>query len=147
MMLYFAYGSNMSRALMHKHCPTAKAVGTGVLDRHRFMITADGYASVLPGSGCVHGVLWRVLTRDLTALDLYEDVASGLYRRRRCNVSCGSARHNALIYVARPRGEGGPKPGYLELVVAAARDWNFPQSYISELSRWATFARVGGVSS
>jgi hypothetical protein len=93
---------------------------------------------VVPGAGCVHGVLWRLAPRDLVALDDYESVASGLYHRRRCIVSCGSARHGALIYVARPRGNGKPKPGYIELVIAAARDWDIPQSYIRELTLWAT---------
>jgi gamma-glutamylcyclotransferase (GGCT)/AIG2-like uncharacterized protein YtfP len=140
MTLYFAYGSNMSRALMQKHCPTAKAVGAAMLDRHRFVITADGYASVLPSARSVHGVLWRLAPRDLVALDLYENVASGRYRRDRCSISCGSARHRALIYIARPRGDGKPKSGYLELVIAAARDWDLPQSYIGELARWMPLA-------
>jgi gamma-glutamylcyclotransferase (GGCT)/AIG2-like uncharacterized protein YtfP len=138
MTLYFAYGSNMSRALMRKHCPTANAIGMAALDRHRFVITADGYASVLPGPGSVYGVLWHLAPRDLVALDNYESVASGLYHRRRCIVSCGSARHNALIYIARRRGDGKPKPGYIELVIAAARDWDIPQSYIRALALWAS---------
>jgi gamma-glutamylcyclotransferase (GGCT)/AIG2-like uncharacterized protein YtfP len=138
MTLYFAYGSNMSRALMRVHCPTAKDVGTGVLDRHRFMITTDGYASVDPCAGAVvHGVLWRLTPRDLAALNIYESVDTGLYRARRLVIRHGSGRHNALIYIARPRGRGKPKPGYLELIIAAAREKAFPQAYVRELMRWA----------
>jgi len=33
-MLHFAYGSNMSRALMHRRCPQAKALGGAPDARH-----------------------------------------------------------------------------------------------------------------
>jgi len=139
MTLYFAYGSNMSRALMRTHCPQARAVGTSVLERHRFVITADGYASVEPCAGSlVHGVLWRLTPRDRAALNIYESVDSGLYVGRRRVIRHGSTRHSALVYIGRPSGVGKPKPGYLELVVAAAREWEFPQSYVLELRRWAS---------
>ena len=53
MTLYFAYGSNMSRTLMRTHCPAAKEIGTAVLDGYRFVITADGYASIERRAGAV----------------------------------------------------------------------------------------------
>jgi hypothetical protein len=43
----------------------------------------------------------------------------------------------ALIYIARRRGEGLPRPGYITLVVEAAREWQLPESYIHSLARWA----------
>jgi hypothetical protein len=138
MTLYFAYGSNMSRTLMQTHCPAASDVGTAVLDGHRFVITADGYASIEPrAGGVVHGVLWRLTPRDIAALNIYESIDAGLYCSRRLLVRHGSGRHSALVYIARRRGHGKPKPGYLELVVAAARAWGFPHSYVGELKRWA----------
>jgi hypothetical protein len=42
--LYFAYGSNMHRTLMRRHCPGAEEFGTAALFGCRFMITTDGYA-------------------------------------------------------------------------------------------------------
>lgn len=138
MTLYFAYGSNMSRALMRRHCPTAKEVGTAVLEDHRFVISADGFASIARHrGGVVHGVLWRLTPRDLAALHIYESVGTGLYHCRRLAVRHARRQYNALVYVARPRGPGKAKPGYLELVIEAARDWNLPQPYVSELARWS----------
>jgi gamma-glutamylcyclotransferase (GGCT)/AIG2-like uncharacterized protein YtfP len=135
---YFAYGSNMSRALMRRLCPTAKDVGTAVLEGHRFVITADGFASIVRhAGGVVHGVLWRLTPRDFAALNIYESVGTGLYHCRRLPVRHGRRQCNAFIYVARPRGPGKPRPGYLELVIAAARDWNLPQPYVSELASWS----------
>jgi hypothetical protein len=139
MALYFAYGSNMSRALMRRLCPTAKEVGTAVLEGHRFVITADGFASIERHMGVVvHGVLWQLTPRDFAALNIYESVGTGLYHRRRFPVCYGRRQCNAFVYVARPRGPGKPRPGYLELVIAAARDWNLPQPYVSELARWSS---------
>ena len=147
MTLYFAYGSNMSRAMMRTHCPAAKEIGTAVLDGHRFVITADGYASIERRAGnVVHGVLWRLTPRDLAALNIYESVDTGLYHLRRLMVRRAGGGHNALVYVARPRGTGRPKPGYLELVVDAARDWNFPRAYVAELARWASSGLNGARS-
>jgi hypothetical protein len=47
-MLHFAYGSNMHRAVMRKHAPAAEPLGVARLAGYRFVITADGYASVEP---------------------------------------------------------------------------------------------------
>jgi hypothetical protein len=136
-MLHFAYGSNMSRALMRR-CPSARAVGPAVLEGHRFVITRDGYASVVRCPGArVHGLLWRLGPRDLAARHHYEGVASGLYRPVMRPVRCEGRSVPALVYIGRARGEGRPRPGYQALVVAAARDLNLPAGYVDSLARWA----------
>jgi gamma-glutamyl AIG2-like cyclotransferase len=159
MTLHFAYGSNMSRRGMRARCPHARAIGTITLPGWRFIIGRDGFASLVrqPGSR-VHGVLWRLSTRDVAAINAYESVQTGLYVRRRLPVrlelghasSCaGPARLSAherlsarlsataLVYIARRRGIGAARPGYVHLVVEAARDWSLPQAYIRSLARWA----------
>jgi hypothetical protein len=136
-MLHFAYGSNMHRAVMGRHAPTAEPVGAARLAHHRFVITADGYASVEPArTHTVHGVLWRITPRDRATLDIWENIAAGLYRATTMPVLHAGRRRPALIYLARPSRPGWPKAGYMELVVAAARQWRFPQSYIAALQRW-----------
>jgi gamma-glutamylcyclotransferase (GGCT)/AIG2-like uncharacterized protein YtfP len=137
MTLYFAYGSNMSRALMRRHCPAAKEIGTALLAGYRFVITVDGYASIVPQPGeTAHGVVWRLTPRDLAALNTYESLDSGLYRQVTLPIFAAGRRIAALVYIARPRGEGRPKPGYLDLVIAAARDWGLPDDYVRTLERW-----------
>src|SRR5262245_24529820 len=116
MLLYFAYGSNMSRALMRKHCPQTQPIGNAVLDSHRFIVTTDGYASIAPSSADqVHGVLWRLAACDVAALNAYEGVDAGLYRLgvRPVRHAAGMAR--ALVYMGRTCRPGRPRPGYLEL--------------------------------
>jgi hypothetical protein len=137
-MLHFAYGSNMSRALMRPRCPHAHEVGAAVLDDHRVMIFADGYATVVPAPGeRVHGILWRLTTRDLAALNVYERIDAGLFHAATMAVRCGTRRVAALVYVGRSRTPGRPRPGYLDLVVAAAGDVGLPASYVRKLERLA----------
>jgi cation transport regulator ChaC len=137
-MLHFAYGSNMDRAIMRRHAPAAIAVGVASLANHRFVITADGYASVVPAlADIVHGVLWRLTPRDRVTLDRWESVSSGQYRSEILPVKLpGGRRVLCLVYLARPRGAGCPKAGYMELVLAAARAWNLPSAYIASLLSW-----------
>jgi gamma-glutamylcyclotransferase (GGCT)/AIG2-like uncharacterized protein YtfP len=138
MTLYFAYGSNMSRAAMRQRCPGARELGLAVLENHDFIIIRDGYASVLPSPGdTVHGLLWRLDPRALAALNVYESLDSGLYRAMTLPVRSAGRRVTALVYVARSRALGSPRPGYLEEVVAAARELGFPPAYIDMLTRWA----------
>ena len=138
MVLHFAYGSNMSRAMMRRRCPAAEALGTATLSGWRFVVNPDGFGSIATQPGAlVHGVLWRLNARDLAAVNAYESVDSGLYLRRHLVVRCGGQPAPALVYIARRRGEGRPRPGYVELVVAAARDWELPDDYIRALARWA----------
>lgn len=138
MTLHFAYGSNMSRALMAARCRGAQVIGTAALPGWRFVINPDGFGSIAPQpGGCVHGVLWRLSARDLAAINAYESVDSGLYLRRRLAVRCGRVQAMALVYIARRQGEGTPRPGYVPLVVEAAREWQLPEPYIRSLARWA----------
>jgi gamma-glutamylcyclotransferase (GGCT)/AIG2-like uncharacterized protein YtfP len=138
MTLHFAYGSNMSRALMGARCRGAEAMGTATLSGWRFVINPEGFGSIAPQpGGRVYGVLWRLGARDLAAINAYESIDSGLYLRRRLSVRCGEAQATALVYIARRQGEGTPRPGYIPLVVEAAREWELPDIYIRSLARWA----------
>ena len=144
MTLHFAYGSNMSRPHMRTRCPGATAIGTATLAGWRFVINPDGYGSIAPQAGrIVHGVLWRLSPRDLAVINAYENVAGGLYLRRVLPVLHGERRERALVYIATRAGEGTPRPGYIELVAAAARDWDMPKVYIASLQRWSPSAWHG----
>jgi hypothetical protein len=143
-MLHFAYGSNMHRAIMRKHAPAAEPVGVARLAHYRFVITADGYASIEPARAqAVHGVLWRLTPRDRVTLDAWENIAGGLYRAETMPVLAAGRRHPALVYLARPRATGAPKAGYMEIVVAAARAWDLPAGYIDSLKAWLPSRQAG----
>ncbi len=135
MPLYFAYGSNMDRAAMAARCPASKALGSARLARHRFIVTSDGYASVVRDPRrTVWGLLWDIAFADMPALDRYESVASGLYVKLSQPVIAAAAARRALIYVARSQAAGQPRPGYMEGVLAAARDAGLPDDYLREIA-------------
>ena len=137
MTLYFAYGANMERAAMAKRCPAAQPLGPALLRGWRYVI-AQGYGSIAPApSSHVFGVLWRLTPRDLAALNAFESLDNGLYRRAMLTVETAGPRVRALVYVARKGGKPRPMPGYQERLIAAAQDWGLPPRYVAHLARLA----------
>ena len=65
----------------------------------------------------------------------------GLYRSVTLPVRAGARQVPALVYVARSRTPGLPRPGYLEAVLAAARDWSLPARL--RRRRWRAGCRPG----
>ena len=138
-MLHFAYGSNMSAALMRHRCPGARLEGGASLPGYRFIIMQSGYASVVPAPGSsVRGLLWRVTPRDVAALNAYENLDGGLYRAVTMAVASHRRRRAALVYIGCDRICGRPRPGYLDIVIEAARDAGFPPRYLDCLRHWAS---------
>jgi hypothetical protein len=144
--LYFAYGSNMHRHVMATHAPDARPVGVAALADYRFLITADGFASIEPERPrTVFGVLWRIEPRDRVRLDAWENVVGGLYRAVQLPVYHAGRRCAALTYLARRRPPGRAKAGYMELVIAAALEWQLPEAYIGFLQQFLP-QRPGGAT-
>jgi AIG2-like family len=135
--LHFAYGSNMNRAVMRRHGPGAEPIGIAALPNYRFLITAHGHASVAPcRTSTVYGVLWRLTPRDCATLAAWENIAAGLYRAAILPVR-RNGRRRALVYVACSQKEGAPQVGYMDVVIAAALEWQLPLPYIAELREWS----------
>jgi hypothetical protein len=134
MPLYFAYGLNMDRHGMAQRCPGARPLGAARLPRHRFAIAAEGYATILRDPRrTVHGVLWECRLSDMTALDRFERISTGMYVKIGQPVLLDGAPRRALVYVARSQASGRPAPGYLAAVLSAARGWDLPADYLHEL--------------
>lgn len=139
---YFAYASNIVKDAMEQRCPTARVVGMACLRHYRFRIVRSGYASAVPErNAMVYGILWLVGPADERALDAYEEIARGLYRRTCLTVEPvakprgGSQRMAALVYLASDASLGWPRPGYLEPIVAAAREYGFPRPALADIAR------------
>jgi cation transport regulator ChaC len=148
-MLHFAYGSNMSVPMMRRRCPAVRLEGRALLPGYRFVITREGYASILsaPG-GRVHGVLWRLTPRDLAALNAYENLGE-LYRAVTMTVVGNRRRVAALVYVGRSQARGRPRPGYMDIVTAACYVRNLARlaKGVSKPGRYARAAKPRKVSS
>jgi cation transport regulator ChaC len=144
MTVYFAYGSNMQRSAMKRRCPGAHALGPGMLSGYRFFVGLDGWGSVAPSAGnTVYGVLWRLTPRDIAALHAYELLHQGLYQVRYLTVRHDARRIRAMIYILRQRGHGIPRPGYVEMIAAAARSWKLPEPYVRSVERWSASRWTG----
>jgi hypothetical protein len=147
MPLYFAYGANMDVAAMARRCPRSRALGTARLMRHRFVVMPGGWGSVTRDPRqSVHGVLWDLAAADVRALDAFEEIGRGLYRKILQPVvksSGGAVR--ALVYVGH--GEGGePRRAYIEDVTAAARAWALPDAYVRQIEALLPRAAPGAAS-
>ncbi len=137
MPLYFAYGLNLDRETMAQRCPAARALGPARLMRHRFVITRDGWASVVRDTrACVHGGLWELTLGDLRALDRFEDVGRGLYVKVTQPIVTPGGAKRALVYVGTGAEGGVPKPGYIERIIACAPDWDVPADHLRLIAGW-----------
>jgi hypothetical protein len=88
-------------------------------------------------------MLWRLTPRDRVTLDAWENIAGGLYRAETVPVHYDGRQRPALVYIARPRPRGQPKPGYMEIVVKAARALELPADYIASLQEWLPTRPLG----
>jgi gamma-glutamylcyclotransferase (GGCT)/AIG2-like uncharacterized protein YtfP len=143
MPLYFAYGANMDRQAMAERCPRSRALGRARLARHRLFVMAEGYVSVASDPrASVHGVLWDLAQADVAALDRFEEVGRGLYKKIVQPVlrePVGSVR--ALVYVGATAIPGAARPSYLDGVITAARAWELPAAYVAYLESLAETPR------
>ena len=146
MRLYFAYGSNMSSAQMAMRCPGARAVGPAQLPGWRFHVNVRGSAAILPGEGSVvYGVLWRCNAAHFHALDNYEGVSWGNYRRRHVNIlmPCGASAL-AVVYAGTRTYEGRARVRYMATaVLPGAEAFGLPEAYIEELRSWMPDRPIG----
>lgn len=120
---------------MARLCPQAEPYGVASLRSYKYVIAASGFATVIPWPGSfVHGVLWKIGPMEIAALDRYEDIAGGLYRAVQLPIKYNERLLRALVYLANGDKAGPTPPGYIEKIVAAAKDWNLPAGYVDYLA-------------
>lgn len=140
-MRYFAYGSNMDPRQMADRCPGAIALGAARLDGYRLAFRWDspgwggGVADVeaAPNEE-VWGVLWELRAAHEEALDRYEGVDAGVYRKRAVLVEQDDNAVRAFLYEMRP--DRAPKPPsgrYVRALLRGAGAHGLPERYIRTL--------------
>ena len=80
------------------------------------------------------GAIWNVSDSDLTRLDRYEGVAGGLYRRESVTVMAEDLPFDVHLYIENYDDHGMPRPDYLERIIAGARWFDLPQTWIANLT-------------
>ena len=136
MVLYFAYGSNLSKTAMRRRAPNAKPVIASLLPEHRLVFESNEppgsmeafFANVRPALGAsVLGALYAIGVAEFASLDIYEDVGCGVYERVEVLVTCADGhRERALAYCMRSGRRlrsGLPSRVQLEQIRAGYADW------------------------
>ena len=155
--LYFAYGSNMSERRLRKRVPSAKVIGTGVLNNHclTFHKRSDdksGKCTIEPSeSDKVYGVLFKINKDEKCKLDKAEgkvsdDCKKGYkkitvkieIRDSKCSkYACGETK-NAKTYQATLVSidrKLKPYSWYKQHVLVGAIEQKLPPCYIDYLLR------------
>lgn len=141
MSLYAAYGSNLDPALMRDRCPHSPLVGTGWLEGWRLTFGGaelgwqDGPLATIvedPG-GRVFAALYDLHRFDEPALDRWEGISSGLYRKLRLRIATLDGDALARIHVLNAYEGGLPSELHLQLVADAAEKAGAPADYIKAI--------------
>ena len=137
MTTYFSYGANMDPVHMAEHCPGATRLGLATLPDYRMGVAAAGFGNARPEpGGAIHGILWRLTDADEAALDRFEDVAGGFYRKATVPVRLPDGTPvSAMIYQAVDDAPGVPNEPYFARIVAVAAATGLPAEYVGELRR------------
>lgn len=125
--LYWAYGSNLDRAQMRARCVGAVADASAVLRGYRLVFA--GYSARWGGGvatlerdprGRVDGLLYRVTTADVAALDAYEG-RPHVYDRVRVSLTdaLGRRRRAQTYAMPLPLYEMEPTLAYLGTILRA----------------------------
>ena len=140
MPLYAAYGPNMDPARMTERCPHSPLRGTGWLLGWR--LTFGGEELGWDGALCtvvedlleqVFVVLYDITREDEAALDQWEGIDVGVYRKIRVRVHTLDGEQTAWLYVLDAYEGGLPSASYIGLLSEAALAAGAPDDYVSGL--------------
>jgi gamma-glutamylcyclotransferase (GGCT)/AIG2-like uncharacterized protein YtfP len=140
--LYAAYGPNMDPRLMGERCPHSPLRGTGWLLGWRLTFGGeefgwDGALATLVEDPLeqVFVALYDVTDEDISALDQWEAVATGLYRKTRVRIATLDGEQVAWTYVLDAYEGGLPSASYLGIMADAAEAADAPSDYVAALRR------------
>ena len=142
MSLYAAYATNLDARQMARRAPHSPLRGTGWLDGWR--LTFGGEQLGWEGSlatlvedhlSQVFVALYDLAPWDEPALDRWEGVPLGLYRKARVRVHALDGDLTAWTYVLDDYEGGLPSARYLGMIADAAESAGAPYDYVMELRK------------
>ena len=141
---YFAYASNMNRAQIRSRIGEIAEEKTGTLENYEIVFNKKArggvaMANIRPAAGkSVRGVLFKTTEFALKTLDRFEG-APEHYRRIEVTVTDNQGGHvHAQTYIATKVEKGlRPAPHYIQAILQAAAEYQFPAEYVEELKRAA----------
>jgi gamma-glutamylcyclotransferase (GGCT)/AIG2-like uncharacterized protein YtfP len=141
-MKYFAYGSNMSAAVMLAVAPGHRFLGAARLQGHRLAFTrrsirtGSGVADMVADPGAeIWGALYEVPHGELEAVDRKEGVGFAYARTDVLVYSLEGHALTAIAYAvaAKEPVEIAPSADYLNGIVRAAAERSLPEDYVRSL--------------
>ncbi len=137
-MLYFAYGSNLNIQQMGMRCPNAVPVGRFALKDARLVFRGDADCVYTPGSIC-HGALWRITAECEAALDHYEEISAGLYRKKFDELASIDGVEKFMYYRMNSTIVSPPSRIYLETIEQGYRDFDIPVWHLREAVKASSY--------
>jgi gamma-glutamylcyclotransferase (GGCT)/AIG2-like uncharacterized protein YtfP len=138
--LYAAYGSNMDSAQMAERCPYSPQQGTGWLEGWRLTFGGEelgwegALATVVEDQAeRVFVVLYDVSESDEKALDRWDGVTLGFYRKLTVRVQTLEGDAAAWLYVLNGYEGGLPSARYIGILADAAEKAAAPADYVARV--------------
>ena len=142
---YLAYGSNLNVEQMRFRCPTAKVVGTAVIEDYELLFKGSqsgSYLTIEPKKGASVPVgVWSVGRMDELALDRYEGYPSFYYKKELQiavkNIKTGKTTiENAFVYIMHEDRELGlPTLYYVETCSEGYETFGFDTKLLEDAIR------------
>ena len=132
--LYIAYGSNLNLEQMSRRCPTAKLVGTGVVEGYelKFKGRPNGaYATIDPKKGgTVPVAIWEIQPYDEFRLHQYEGYPNH-YFTKNIPVKIGNHEVTGMVYIMNLQAQANlPSEQYYDTVKKGYEDCGLDTAYL-----------------
>ena len=142
---YLAYGSNLNVRQMKFRCPTARVVGTAVIEDYELLFKGSksgSYLTIEPREGSrVPVAVWTVEESDEVALDRYEGFPNFYYKKEMKivvkGIKTGIERlRDAFVYIMHEdRPIGIPSWHYVETCITGYSTFGFDESLLMKAIR------------
>lgn len=142
---YLAYGSNLNVRQMKFRCPTARVVGTAVIEDYELLFKGSksgSYLTIEPREGSrVPVAVWSVEELDEAALDRYEGFPTFYYKKEMQivvkGIKTGKERlRDAFVYIMHEdRPIGIPSWHYVETCIKGYSTFGFDESLLMKAIR------------
>ncbi len=140
MTLYAAYGPNLDPARMVGRCPHSPLRGAGWLEGWRLTFGGadlgwDGAMATIVQDPFeqVFVAVYDVTREDIAAMDEWESVDTGLFRKIRVRVSMMTGEVVAWAYVLDAFEGGLPSASYLGVLADSAEAADAPSDYVAAI--------------
>lgn len=124
MILYFAYGANLSKESMKYRCPDATPIQP--IELRDWALAFADHATIVPAPGeSVQGGIWAITKQCERSLDMFEGYP--VYYTKETLEQDGL---KFMVYIMNPPLYGNPSAGYVNIIRQGYNDWNLDQAQL-----------------